>query len=137
VRPATYPFDLAPAAARPNADISAMPPILLDRYIPAPDVRERFEITVRAPAARVMQVTTGFDMQSLPAVRAIFRLREALLGTGPHEPRKAQGIVEETRRLGWGPLAEEPGRYLACGDRCQPWLADVRFTAIERDRFAA
>jgi len=114
-----------------------MEPALLDRYIPAPDVRERFEITVRAPAALVMEVATGFDMQSLPAVKAIFRLREVLLGAGQHEPRRPQGIVEETRRLGWGLLAEEPGRYLVCGACCQPWLADVRFTAIEPERFAA
>lgn len=114
-----------------------MAPALLDRYIPVPDVRERLEITVHAPAALVMQVAAGFDMQSLPAVKVIFRLREALLGTRPHEARPPQGIIEETRRLGWGVLAEEPGRYLVCGARCQPWLAEVRFTAIEPERFAA
>jgi len=113
-----------------------MEPALLDRFIAASDVRERFEITIRAPAARVMQVAAGFDMQSLPAVKAIFRLRELLLGAGPQEPRRPQGIVEETMRLGWGPLAEEPGRFLVCGARCQPWLADVRFSAIEPERFA-
>jgi hypothetical protein len=113
-----------------------MDPALLDRFIPAPDVRERFETIVHAPAARVMQVAAGFDMQSLPAVKAIFRLRELLLGAGPHEARAPQGIVEETRRLGWGVLAEEPGRYLICGARCQPWLAEVSFAAIEPEDFA-
>ncbi len=113
-----------------------MQPALLDRFVPVPDVRERFETTIRAPAALVMKVAAEFDMQSPPPVKAIFRLREVLLG-GRHAPRPPQGIVEETRRLGWGLLAEDPGRYLACGARCQPWLAEVRFTAIDAERFAA
>ena len=131
-------FDLALTVAAPIADTAAaMAPALLDRFIPAPAVRERFEITVGAPPARVMQVAAGFDMQSAPAVRAIFRLREVLLGAAWHEARRPQGIVEETLSLGWGLLDEEAGRYLVCGASCQPWLAEVRFTAIDRERFAA
>ena len=112
-------------------------PALLDRFVPRPDVRERFETTVRAPAALVMQVATGFDMRSLPAVNAIFRLREALLGAAADAPRRRQGIVEETTGLGWGVLDERPGRWIVCGARCQPWLADVRFSAIAAEEFAA
>jgi hypothetical protein len=112
-------------------------PAALDRFVPRPDVRERFETTIRAPAALAMQVAMGFDMQSLPAVKAIFRLREALLGTATEAPRRPQGIVEETRRLGWGVLDEQPGRLLVCGATCRPWLADVKFTAIEPRQFAA
>lgn len=107
----------------------------LDRFIPRPDVRERFEKAVEAPADLVFDVATRFDMQSLPPVRAIFRLREALLGARPHSPRAPQGIVEETRALGWGTLLEEPGRLIVGGAVCQPWLPDVRFRAIEPWRF--
>ena len=114
-----------------------MEPALLDRFIPRPDVRERFETSIRAPAALVMKVATEFDMQSLPAVKAIFRLREALLGAKSQSPRQAQGILEETTRLGWGVLAEQPGRAVVCGATCQPWFADVRFSAIEPQEFAA
>lgn len=114
-----------------------MEPALLDRFIPAPDVRERFETTIRAPAALVMQVAADFDMQSVGAVRAIFRLREALLGAGRQPPRRPQGIVEETKNLGWGVLQEEPGRAVIMGARCQPWLADVRFSALDAQEFAA
>jgi hypothetical protein len=108
---------------------------LLDRFVPAPDVRERFEITVRAPAGVVMEVATRFDMQSPPLVRAIFRLRETLLRSAPHSPREPRGLLDETTRLGWGLLAEEPGRWVACGARCQPWLADVKFVAIDPERY--
>jgi hypothetical protein len=112
-----------------------MQPALLDRYIPAPDIRERFETTIRAPADVVMRVAAEFDMQSVPAVKAIVRLREALLGAGDRPPRVPQGILDETRSLGWGLLDEQPGRFVVCGATCRPWLGDVRFSAIPAEEF--
>jgi hypothetical protein len=110
---------------------------ILDRFIPDPDVRERFETTIHAPADVVMRVAVDFDMHSVAAVRAIFRLREAFLGTTTLSPRRPQGIVEETKSLGWGVLAEQPGRAVVCGARCQPWLAEVRFSALDAEQFAS
>lgn len=115
----------------------AMAAALLDRFIPHPDVRERFEMTIHAPAAPVMQGAADFDMQSLPAVRAIIRLREAMLGTKRDVPREPQGILQETARLGWGVLEHQAGHYVVCGARCEPWLADVVFSAIDADAFAS
>jgi hypothetical protein len=109
---------------------------LLARFIPEPNVRERFETTIRAPAEVVMDVAGNFDMQSLLPVKAIFRLREKLTGAAP-VARQPQGILAETRALGWGVLDEQPGRYVICGARCQPWLPDVTFTPIAADRFVA
>jgi hypothetical protein len=109
----------------------------LDRFIPRPDIRERFETTIRAPAELVMEVAGEFDMQSLPVVRAIFWLREKLTRAAPTAPRRPQGILAETRSLGWGLLAEQRGRLVVCGAACQPWLPDVKFTPIAADRFAA
>ena len=108
----------------------------LDRYIAEPDIRERFETTVRAPAAIVMDVATHFDLQSLRSARAIFRLRELLLRSAPPAPRPPQGLLDEMTKLGWGVLADDPG-LIVCGARCQPWLADVTFTAIPAEDFAA
>ena len=114
----------------------SMEPALLDRFIARPDIRERFETTVHAPAPLVMQVAANFDMQSIAAVRWIIRLRERLLGaqTGTRRP---QGLLEETRRLGWGVLDEQAGRFIVCGARCQPWLGDVKFIAMPPDAFAS
>lgn len=109
----------------------------LDRFIPQPDVRERFETTIDAPADLVLDVASNFDMQSLPLVKAVFWLREQVMRSGAHMPRKPQGIVEETRGLGWGLLAEDPGRSVVCGARCQPWLANVKFSAIAPGDFRA
>jgi hypothetical protein len=114
-----------------------MTPAPLDRFVPDPDVRERFETTVHAPAELVMRVASNFDMQSVAAVRAIFRMRELFLGTSGVAARRPQGILEETRGLGWGVLDQRTGRYVVCGARCQPWLPDVRFTAVEPGDFAA
>lgn len=107
----------------------------LDPFLPEPDVRERFSVEVRAPAALVMEAARTFDLQSLPLVKLIFRLRERLMGV-PATPRVSQGLVAETRGLGWGTLVDEPDRLLVCGARCQPWLAHVTFRAIPVDEFA-
>jgi hypothetical protein len=109
---------------------------LLDRFISHPDIRERFETTIRAPAPVVMQVAANFDMQSIAAVRWIIRLRERLLGARA-TARRPQGLLEETRRLGWGVLQEQPGHFVVCGAKCQPWVGDVKFTAVPPQDFAA
>ena len=51
--------------------------------------------------------------------------------------RKPQGIVEETRALGWGVLDEQPGTFVICGAACQPWLANVTFAPVPPADFAA
>ncbi|HQR56051.1 MAG TPA: hypothetical protein PLW72_08665 [Burkholderiaceae bacterium] len=112
-------------------------PSPLDRFIPQPDVRERFEISIRAPAGLVMEIASNFDMQSLPLVRAIFWLREKVLASDGHGPRRPQGLLDEMQALGWGRLAEQRDRLVVCGARCQPWLANVTFTALSADDFKA
>jgi hypothetical protein len=107
----------------------------LERFIPDPEVKERFETTIRAPAHLVMEVATHFDMQSVRFVKVIFWLRERLMRASRSGPRKPQGILEETRSLGWGLLAEQPGRLVVCGATCQPWLANVKFSALAPGEF--
>lgn len=109
----------------------------LDAFIPHPDVRERFHTTVRAPAPIVMNVATQIDLRVLPLTRTVFRLREVLMHAAPARPRKPQGLLAETQSLGCGTLLEEPGRLVVCGATCRPWLADVGFTPIPPEAFAA
>jgi hypothetical protein len=116
--------------------VSANSP-LLDRFIPHPEVRERFEASIRAPASLVMEVASNFDMQSLPVVKAIFWLRERVMHGESPAPRKPQGILEETRVLGWGLLAEQPGTFVICGAACQPWRANVMFSPVAPAEFLA
>ncbi len=110
----------------------------LDRFLPEPEVQERFETTIRASAALVMRTAYQFDLQSLPAIRGIIRLRTFVMRGSPDpEPRSPIGLVAETRKLGWGTLVETPGSLLVCGAVCRPWFGDVTFTAIPAAEFAA
>ena len=43
----------------------------------------------------------------------------------------------QTRSIGWGVLAEVPGREIVMGAVTQPWLADVVFRTLPPDTFAA
>lgn len=112
-------------------------PSPLTAFIPAPDVRERFSIRVRAPAGLVFEVATEIDLQSLAPVRWIFRLREKLMRAGPLPPRHPQAMLQELLGLGWGILLEQPGRLIVGGAACQPWKADVVFRAIPAAQFAS
>ena len=108
----------------------------LDLFLPKPDVRERFETEVHAPADVVLDVARGMELGSLPLVRAIFRAREILMRTrGPALARTPAGILEETLALGWCVLLENE-RVIVVGARCQPWEADVTFSAIPPEAFA-
>lgn len=111
-------------------------PVVLDGFIPRPDAGHRHEITVRAPAALVLHVARNFDMQSISMVRAIFWLRAKLLGARTRATPRT-GLVADMLGLGWGCLAEDPGHLFVAGAACQPWLADVVFSPIAPEKFAA
>ena len=64
-------------------------------------------------------------------------MRGKILGATPLPVRRSQGLVAETVGLGWGVLAKRPSRELVMGAVTQPWQADVKFTAVAPDRFAA
>lgn len=108
----------------------------LDPFIPAPDVRERHQILVAAPAAVVMGVARNFDLYSIPAVRLIFRARERLMGVRP-SPRVPRPLIEEMQGLGWQCLADRPESLFVGGAACRPWLAEVVFRPIPPADFAA
>jgi hypothetical protein len=96
-------------------------------------VRERFEVTVHAPADVVFDTAMNFNLQSIPLVNAIFWLRAKVLRV-PHI-RMAKGIVEETTALGWGRLAYTSGRELVMGAVTQPWFGEVKFRAVPPESF--
>lgn len=111
---------------------------VIDSFIPQPDVRERHETVVRAPAELVLEVARRFDVQSIPLVRTIFWLRGKLLRAKAPASARPKGLdTDALRAMGWGVLAEVPGRSFVAGAACQPWQADVVFTPIAPDRFAA
>lgn len=106
----------------------------LDPFVPHPDARERFAVTVRAPAEFVFRVATDFDMQSVAPVRALLWARARLLGSRPR-PRPVHGLLAELEALGWGRLAFRPGELVVCGAVCRPWEPDVEFTPVPPQDF--
>jgi hypothetical protein len=76
-----------------------------------------------------LEAAKQMDLQASPVVKAIFWLRAvpALLRGEPFRPQGSRGILEETLALGFGVLAEVPGRELVVGTYTQPWREHVRF----------
>jgi hypothetical protein len=112
-------------------------PGLIDEFIPESDIAESHATVVNAPADVVFDAARELYFQSVPLIRAIFWLREKLLGASPAPVNRPKGIVAETTSLGWRPLAERPHRELVMGAVTQPWLADVVFRPVEPERFRA
>jgi hypothetical protein len=109
---------------------------LLDRFIPTYDIVERHHIEVAAPAGITFAVAREMDLNQSLSVRTIFRTREILLGARPDARTRPQGIVAFTKSIGWGVLAEVPGREIVMGAVTQPWKANVVFRALPPEQFA-
>ena len=115
-------------AARPSAGEARAG--LADAYMPAPEVAERHEVRVAAPAAVTFQAARKLDLRRSPAVRAIFGARELVFRVPGGRAEPPRSFVEEALALGWGVLAEAPGREIVFGAVTQPWQGDVHFRAL-------
>ena len=108
---------------------------LLDSFMPVYEVVERHHIHVAAPAHVTLDAARQTDLQGAWPSRIIFRAREVLLGATPDRQRRPQGLFSEMQSLGWGVLAEVPGREVVVGAVTQPWEANVVFRAVSPDDF--
>jgi hypothetical protein len=109
---------------------------ILDRVMPRYDVVERHRIHVAAPAEVTLAAASEQDLMEVPLIHAIFRSREIVMGAAPRSP-KSRGLLEMTEALGWGVLAQVPGREIVMGAVTRPWEADVTFRALPPAEFAA
>jgi len=110
---------------------------LIDRFMPDPDVRTVHAIRIRAEPERILAVAEAFDLESLGAIRGLFRLRGWMLGARPLPPRTRRGLLDQMSSIGWVTLSAEPGRQRVLGSVTRPWEADVRFVPVPPDRFEA
>jgi hypothetical protein len=110
---------------------------LLERFMPVYEIVERHEISVSAPADVTLAVAEGIALQGSGVVRTMIRARELLLGATPDDRRRPRGLLAEVQSLGWGILAEIPGREVVVGAVTKPWEANVTFRALPADDFAA
>jgi hypothetical protein len=119
----------------PASDEDADP--LLDQFMPLYEVAERHHIHVAAPADTTFAAACEQDLMALPLVRAIFKTREIVLGGERDTLPRPRGLLALTKSIGWGVLAEVPGREVVMGAVTQPWYADVVFRPLAPHEFAA
>jgi hypothetical protein len=108
---------------------------LIDAFMDKPDVSESHETVVHAPADVVLDVAENLDLLSIPAINAIFRLRERLFGLESKPRSGPRGLVAETTALGWGVLAHRHGREIVMGAVTQPWIGEVKFRPVPPAKF--
>jgi hypothetical protein len=108
---------------------------LLDRFMPAYEVVDRHYVHVDAPAAVALAAAQDMDLFHSPLVRAIIRGRELILGAKPDDRLRPRGLLAEVQSLGWGVLAEVPGREIVVGGVTKPWEPNPAFRALPPDEF--
>jgi hypothetical protein len=121
---------------RAHADEQDADP-LLDRFLPDPEAGERHHVRVDAPAEITLAAACDMDLESSAIVRGIFKARELILGAEPAEMARPRGLAEQVKAIGWGVLAEIPGREIVFGAVTRPWEANVAFRAVPPNEFAA
>ena len=109
----------------------------LDGLMPNYDVVERHQIRVAAPPAVTFAVAGEQDLFGLAPVRLIFKARELALGATPDDQQQPRGLLAAARSLGWGVLAEEPGRAIVMGAVTKPWEPNVVFHALPAREFSS
>jgi hypothetical protein len=110
---------------------------LVDRFMPKYEVREVHQTRIAAPADVTFGVAHDLDLRRSTIVRAIFTGRELLMGAEHPKREHASAFLDEVLTLGWGILAEEPGRELVVGAVTRPWEANVEFRGLPPEDFAA
>lgn len=110
---------------------------LLDRFIPSYDIVERHHIGVAAPAPVTLAAAQEQNLLRVPLVRLIFKARELALGASADARHLPEGLRAQMESMGWGLLAEVPGREVVFGAVTKPWEADVEFRALPPEEFAA
>lgn len=111
--------------------------VLLDQFMPAYDVAERHHVRIGAPAAVTFQVASDMYLERSAIVRTIFKAREWIMRSHAVREPEACGFLDQMRAIGWGVLAEVPGREIVMGAVTRPWMADVVFRPVPPDEFAA
>jgi len=110
---------------------------LLDRFMPIYEVAERHHVRVGAPAAITFAAATDMYLEQSPLVRWIFKAREWVMRSQVVREIEARPFLARMRAIGWGVLAETPGREIVMGAVTQPWMADVVFRPLAPDEFVS
>jgi hypothetical protein len=109
---------------------------LLDRFMPDYDVCERHQIAIAAPVEVTFEAAQQLELEGSPLVHAIFKARELLMGAKADAGERPRGFLAQVKAIGWGTLAERPGREIAMGAVTKPWEPNPVFHALPPEAFA-
>jgi hypothetical protein len=110
---------------------------LLDRFMPKYDVVDRHKIQAAAPAEVTLSAAMDMELERCAVVRGIFKAREWMLRSQPENTERPPGLFTRMKSLGWGVLAERPGREIVMGCATKPWEANPVFRTLRPDEFVA
>jgi hypothetical protein len=110
---------------------------LLDMFMADFEVVDRHKIPVAAPPEVALTAATEINLESCGVIRAIFKGREWILRSKPDNAIRPRGLLAQTKSLGWGVLAELPGREIVMGCVTKPWEANPVFRPLPAHEFAA
>ena len=110
---------------------------VLDEFMPRYDIVERHHVRIAAPADVTLDAARQIDLMRPPISRAIFKAREWIVGATPDEQARPRGLLAFMQSIGWGMLADVPGREVVLGSVTQPWEANVIFRPLPAGEFAA
>jgi hypothetical protein len=119
------------ARAMPDSDV------LLDRYLPNPEVGLRNATIVHAPASITFAAIRLSDFERSPIVRGLFGVRDVLMRNKREEEVRTSLPFEQLTSIGWGVLAIDAGTELVLGTVTKPWKTNSQFRPIRSDEFLA
>jgi hypothetical protein len=111
--------------------------VLLNKFMSSYEVGGRYKISVAAPADVTLSTAMEMELDRSFLVRGIFKAREWILRSEPEQITRPRGLVAQTKSLGWGVLAELPGREIVMGCATKPWEPNPVFRTLRPDEFAS
>jgi hypothetical protein len=110
---------------------------LLDRFLPAPEVKEHHQITIDAPAPTVLAAAKEMRLLDSRLVRALIHVRERALGGTPDRRVHPAALIPQMQSIGWVVLSERADREIVLGAATMPWHANPVFRSIPSAEFLA
>jgi hypothetical protein len=110
---------------------------LFDSLMPRYEVQEQHQIRIDAPPDVVWVTAKAMNLDQLPIVRLLVRIRSLAMGRRPDPPKRDGGLIEGAKQIGWAVLAENTDREVVMGAVTQPWHGKVVFRPLTPDAFVA
>jgi hypothetical protein len=99
------------------------------------EVAERHRIRVSAPAEATFEAATSLNLEHSKIISGLFKTREFILGGQQSQHVVPKPLLAWAQALGWGILAQIPGREVVLGAVTKPWEPNVVFRPLRPEDF--